>query len=119
MVRLTRERLSHECPSLLQGSPTEHQLDTQVITHAELSLEIIQDAGLPSHLQLALGAWVGMPLELTQHSSLPFQLSMVRGAATQLSLESFNVYGVHCYLGRVLNADLQLGLKVSYDACRP
>lgn len=91
MVSLTLERLSHECPSLLQRSPTEHQLDTQVVTHAELSLEIIQDAGLASHLQLALGARVHVPFELTQHSSLPFELSMVCGAATQLSFESFNV----------------------------
>ena len=119
MVSLTFERLSHECPSLLQGSPTEHQLNTQVVTHAEMSLEIIQDAGLASHLHLAFGARVHVPFELTQHSSLPFELSMVCGAATQLGLEGFYVCRVQRHLRRVLDADLQLGSQVGYDACRP
>ena len=45
MVRLALERLSYECSSLLQRSSGEHELDARVITHAELSLEIVQDTG--------------------------------------------------------------------------
>ena len=91
MVRLRREGLSHESPSLLQGCPAEHQLDTHVVTPAELSLKVIQDASLPRHVKLTLSSRVQLDLKLIERDGVLSQLAIMVAAAVDLGLQFLEV----------------------------
>ncbi len=86
--------MRHESASFLQGRPPEHKLDSQLIADAELSLEIVQDAGLTSHLPLTLSAHAEVSPELLNDSCLASELKVVVAASLELGSESVDVIRV-------------------------
>ena len=105
---LSPERLSHDCTGLIQRGPLVHQVKIDFMAATKLSLKIIQDAGLASHLPLMLGAHPQVSLELLNLPCLALELDLFPIPSLELSFECVDVICVLLQLCTALHADLEL-----------